>query len=428
MGCFEGHGSCQKLHQASLLECRNVASTQIRKEQLTFGRDSKWIAPRVSYRWRSSKGGVPSLISRSTQVLHISRCNHMGEMRLGTMDKARSSPPRRLPTGIDDWILAGDFNFVDHEEDKRGGIIQDRRTRVERLAWNSFLLEIATCDTYEIPGFVTHEPRFTWQEHQHRGIQCRLDRFYVTMDLCMQGGKLDIDNTYTDFSDHHPIRLTLPFRISRGPRKPVAIPKKFFEEQTNNNWAHEQWEKHKGNLHSTLRIAQEAQAKIQKDKRGVFNTVQKVRRILTSINTNLRSNPDDPWLQAQKIQVKCQLERIEADKMEAFLKVGHIRWHASELALNREFYRSIRSKVVSPPMFGLKDEQRHLHTKIDDMHNMAEHYYSQFFKEEPWDELAPPNSRSKRIHLGSEGIVSGPPGPIGMMAAQPTILFAPLQG
>ncbi|EFJ37756.1 hypothetical protein SELMODRAFT_402324 [Selaginella moellendorffii] len=72
--------------------------------------------------------------------------------------------------------------------------------------------------------------------------------------------------------------------------------------------------------------------------------------------------------------------------MEAFLKAGHIRWHTSELALNREFYRSIRSKVVSPPMFRLKDEQGQLHTEIDDMHNMAEHYYSQLFKEEPWDE------------------------------------------
>ncbi|EFJ04547.1 hypothetical protein SELMODRAFT_432311 [Selaginella moellendorffii] len=295
---------------------------------------------------------------------------------------------RRLPTGIDDWILAGDFNFVDHEEDKWGGIIQDRCTRVERLAWNSFLLQIGTCDTYEIPAFVTHEPRFTWRERQHRGIQRRLDRFYLTMDLCMQGGKLDIDNTYTDFSDHHPIRLTLPFRRSRGPRKPIAIPKKFFEEQANNNRAHEQWEKHKGNIHSfTLQIAQEAQAKIRKDRRGVFNTVQKVRRILTSINTDLCSNPDDQWLQAQKIQVKHQLERIEADKMEAFLKAGHIRWHASELVLNKEFYRSIRSKVVSPPMFGLKDEQGQLHTEIDDMHNMAEHYHSQLFKEEPWDEV-----------------------------------------
>ncbi|EFJ07652.1 hypothetical protein SELMODRAFT_429560 [Selaginella moellendorffii] len=220
------------------------------------------------------------------------------------------------------------------------------------------------------------------------GIQRRLDRFYLTMDLCMQGGKLDIYNTYTDFSDHHPIRLTLPFRRSRGPRKPVAIPKKFFEEQANNNRAHEQWEKHKGNIHSfTLQIAQEAQAKIRKDRRGVFNTVQKVRRILTSINTDLCSNPDDQWLQAQKIQVKHQLERIEADKMEAFLKAGHIRWHASELVLNKEFYRSIRSKVVSPPMFGLKDEQGQLHTEIDDMHNMAEHYHSQLFKEEPWDEV-----------------------------------------
>ncbi|EFJ28565.1 hypothetical protein SELMODRAFT_411008 [Selaginella moellendorffii] len=274
----------------------------------------------------------------------------------------------RLPTRIDDWILAGDFNFVDHEEDKWGGIIQDRRTRAERLAWNSLLLWIGTCDAYEIPGFVTHEPRFTWREHQCRGIQRRLDRFYLTMDLCMQGGKLDIDNTYTDFSDHHPIRVTLPFQRSRGPRKPVAIPKKSFEEQVNNNWVHEQWEKHKGNLHSfTLQIAQEARAKIRKDRRGVFNTVQKVQRVLTSINTDLRSNPDDPWLQAQKIQVKCQLERIEADKMEAFLKAGHIRWHASKLALNREFYQSIRSKVVSPPMFELKDEQGQLHTEIDDM-------------------------------------------------------------
>ncbi|EFJ27441.1 hypothetical protein SELMODRAFT_412222 [Selaginella moellendorffii] len=166
---------------------------------------------------------------------------------------------RRLPTGIDDWILAGDFNFVDHEEDKRGGIIQDRCTRAERLAWNSFLLQIGTCDTYEIPGFVTHELCFTWQERQRRGIQHRLDRFYLTMDLCMQGGKLDINNTYTDFSDHHPIRLTLPFQKSRGPRKPVATPKKFFEEQANNNRAHEKWKKHKGDLHSfTLQLAQEA--------------------------------------------------------------------------------------------------------------------------------------------------------------------------
>ncbi|EFJ17385.1 hypothetical protein SELMODRAFT_420982 [Selaginella moellendorffii] len=44
------------------------------------------------YRWRSSKGGVPLLISQSTQVLHIGRCNHMGEIRLGTMDKVQSSP------------------------------------------------------------------------------------------------------------------------------------------------------------------------------------------------------------------------------------------------------------------------------------------------------------------------------------------------
>ncbi|EFJ21963.1 hypothetical protein SELMODRAFT_416883 [Selaginella moellendorffii] len=175
---------------------------------------------------------------------------------------------------------------------------------------------------------------------------------------------------------------------SRGPRKPVGIPKKFFEEQVNNNQTHEQWEKHKGNLHSfTLQITQEARAKIRKDRRGVFNIVQKVWRVLASINTDLRSNLDDSWLQAQKIQVKRQLERIEADKMEAFLKVGHIKWHASELALNREFYRSIRSKVVSSPMFRLKDEQGQLHTKIDGMHNMAEHYYSQLFKEEPWDEV-----------------------------------------
>ncbi|EFJ12665.1 hypothetical protein SELMODRAFT_425108 [Selaginella moellendorffii] len=131
----------------------------------------------------------------------------------------------KFSQGIDDWILAGDFNFMDHEEDKRGGIIQDRCTRVECLAWNSFLLQIGTCDAYEIPGFVTHEPRFTWRERQHRGLQCRLDRFYLTMDLCMQGGKLDIDNTYTDFSDHHPIRLTLPFRRSRGPRSQLPYPR-----------------------------------------------------------------------------------------------------------------------------------------------------------------------------------------------------------
>ncbi|EFJ05433.1 hypothetical protein SELMODRAFT_431569 [Selaginella moellendorffii] len=141
---------------------------------------------------------------------------------------------------------------------ERGVILTDCCTRAEQLAWNSLLLQLGTCDAYEINGFVVHEPRFTWQERQHRGIQRQLDQFYLTMELCMQGGKLDIDITYLEFSDHRPIQLTLPLQRLLGPKKPSAIPKKFFMDPANNLQLQEQWKKYNGDLHSfTLQQVEE---------------------------------------------------------------------------------------------------------------------------------------------------------------------------
>lgn len=70
--------------------------------------------------------------------------------------------------------------------------------------------------------------------------------------------------------------------------------------------------------------------------------------------------------------------------MEAFIRSGHLKWHINENALNKEFYKFIKSKVTSLPMFGLKDNQGEIHTSLHEMHKMAETYYQGLFTIEPW--------------------------------------------
>ncbi|EFJ06582.1 hypothetical protein SELMODRAFT_430524 [Selaginella moellendorffii] len=179
-----------------------------------------------------AKGPLQSLCD-SHQIL-IPRRAHVVTFKIHIRAHFLRKLTHRLPLGIDDWLLIGDLNFVDHKADKEGGILTDHCTRAKRLAWNSLLLHLGTCDAYEIPSFAVHEPQFTWQERQRRCIQRQLDRFYLTMELCMQGGKLDIDTSYPEFSYHCPIRLILPLQRSLGPKKPSAIPRKFFMDPANN--------------------------------------------------------------------------------------------------------------------------------------------------------------------------------------------------
>ncbi|EFJ09730.1 hypothetical protein SELMODRAFT_427755 [Selaginella moellendorffii] len=177
----------------------------------------------------------------------------------------------RIPAQPSTWMVMGDFNFVEEVLVKDGGEMRDKRTSRERAMWAQLVLALGLEDTYNIPGFVQHQPRFTWQEHQQQGIQRRLDRFYVSSELCRNSGKLDIATGYRDFSDHNSVSLMLPILKRWGKKRPAPVSRKNFEDGKLNDYIKEKWnQQEEGDLHKfTIKIANE----IRNKRRKVFKKV-----------------------------------------------------------------------------------------------------------------------------------------------------------
>ncbi|EFJ35487.1 hypothetical protein SELMODRAFT_404935 [Selaginella moellendorffii] len=214
--------------------------------------------------------------------------------------------------------------LVPEELDKDGGEMRNKRTSRERAMWAQLVLALGLEDTYNIPGFVQHQPRFTWQEHQQWGIQQRLDRFYVSPELGGNSGKLDIATGYRDFSDHNLVSLTLPILKRWGTRRPAPVSWKNFEDRKLNDYIKEKWNQQEGgDLHEfTTKIANEIRKKTQNKQRKVYTKVQAIRRNIEAIKRFIRLDPLDTSLRTQLARTKAQLFTLEAEKNGGIYKVG----------------------------------------------------------------------------------------------------------
>ena len=109
---------------------------------------------------------------------------------------------------VTEWILAGDFNMLESQEDKRGGAEKLGQRRREKAVWQRLLLNFGLMDAGnadEIRKQAGHH--FTWNNRRAHpnNIEARLDRIYVSQNLLQRGGKLSTMANLPHLSDHAPV-------------------------------------------------------------------------------------------------------------------------------------------------------------------------------------------------------------------------------
>lgn len=103
------------------------------------------------------------------------------------------------------WILAGDFNNIEHPRDKQGGSTKTSINTRELEAWTQLLTRLGVHDAFNLGAFYRKSNKaFTWtnSHNDETMIQSRIDRIYVPDCIARIGGTTEILPTIPDLSDH----------------------------------------------------------------------------------------------------------------------------------------------------------------------------------------------------------------------------------
>ena len=103
------------------------------------------------------------------------------------------------------WILAGDFNNIEHPRDKQGGSTATNINARELEAWTQLLTRLGVQDAFNLGAFYRRSTKaFTWTNSHNDAtmIQSRIDRIYVPASVERIGGTTEILPTLQDISDH----------------------------------------------------------------------------------------------------------------------------------------------------------------------------------------------------------------------------------
>lgn len=103
------------------------------------------------------------------------------------------------------WLIAGDFNNIEHTRDKQGGSTKTSINTRELEAWTQLLTRLGVQDAFNLGAFFRKSHKaFTWtNSHKDKTmIQSRIDRIYVPACIESIGGTTEILPTLTDLSDH----------------------------------------------------------------------------------------------------------------------------------------------------------------------------------------------------------------------------------
>lgn len=132
-------------------------------------------------------------------IINVYAYNHTGPRAMPWNHLATTTLPKVH------WIIAGDFNNVEHPQDKQGGSGQTSMNTRELEAWTQLLTRLGASDTFNLGAFLRKsEKAFTWTNAHNADslIQSKIDRVYVPVCIESIGGTTEILPTLPDVSDH----------------------------------------------------------------------------------------------------------------------------------------------------------------------------------------------------------------------------------
>ena len=150
-------------------------------------------------------------------VLNIYRFSHIGPRAMLWNHLAQTAFPEAV------WILVGNFNNIEHANDKQGGSSKVNISRREMDAWNRLLLHLGVRDAFRTQAYHKRlDKAFTWTNaHQDEMmIQSCIDRIYISTHIEDIGGTIEILLTLPNLSDHVGVVLHFDDEPRRKPRTP----------------------------------------------------------------------------------------------------------------------------------------------------------------------------------------------------------------
>lgn len=101
------------------------------------------------------------------------------------------------------WIVAGDFNMTENEDDRSPDYAAKAMGARESQAWTRFALRLGINDVFYLDEFRRiGTKRHTWCRDKPTSIWSRLDRFYIDGLIQSHGGRHGIWPTMNHISDH----------------------------------------------------------------------------------------------------------------------------------------------------------------------------------------------------------------------------------
>lgn len=165
---------------------------------------SERVAASVTHHGILYPGRAQFVTLRLSSALHLGIINVYGFSHTGPRamlwNHLANTP---LPEA--QWILAGDFNNIEHSRDKQGGSSATSINTRELEAWTQLLARLGVQDAFNLGAFYRKSTKaFTWTNSHNDAtmIQSRIDRIYVPTCIERIGGTTEILPTIPDISDH----------------------------------------------------------------------------------------------------------------------------------------------------------------------------------------------------------------------------------
>lgn len=135
-------------------------------------------------------GRAQYVVVKLSPLLHVGIINiyafsHTGPRAMLWQHLANAALPEAQ------WLLAGDFNNIEHPRDKQGGSTKTNINTRELEAWTQLLTRLEVRDAFNLGAFIRRSDKaFTWTNSHNDDtmIQSRIDRIYVPASIERIGG------------------------------------------------------------------------------------------------------------------------------------------------------------------------------------------------------------------------------------------------